>query len=132
MRPEVSDLSRYRLEKAHADLQAAQVLLDAKLFHQSLNRSYYAIFNMTRSLLAMDEFDSRKHSGIIAYFNWNYVASGIFEKKLSKILMGAERIRNRSDYDDFYMVSVQEATTQIEEAKYYLSVVEKYIRNRLV
>jgi hypothetical protein len=45
--------------------------------------------------------------------------------------MGAEKIRNRSDYDDFYMVSVQEATKQIEEAMYYLSVIETFIRSRL-
>jgi hypothetical protein len=119
------------MEKARADLQAARILLVERLFHQSLNRSYYAIFNATKSLLALDEFDSRKHSGIISYFNKNYVASGIFGKEMSKILMGAERIRNKSDYDDFYVVSVQEAESQIEQAAEFLDTIDKYILKRI-
>lgn len=131
MLPEIIDLSNYRMEKARADLQAARILLVERLFHQSLNRSYYAIFNATKSLLALDEFDSRKHSGIISYFNKNYVASGIFGKEMSKILMGAERIRNKSDYDDFYVVSVQEAESQIEQAAEFLDTIDKYILKRI-
>lgn len=72
MQPKIKDLSLYRIEKAKNDLEASAVLLEKGFFAQSMNRSYYAIFHMARALLALDEFESRKHTGIIAYFNKKY------------------------------------------------------------
>ena len=64
-----TSLANYRLSKSKSDLNAAEILLKNKLYSQSINRSYYAIFHAVRALLAFDKFDSKKHSGIIAYFN---------------------------------------------------------------
>lgn len=72
----VSDLSRYRMEKAREDLLSAKLLFDNSWINQSINRSYYAIFHAVRSLLAYNIFDSKKHSGIIAFFNQNYIKTG--------------------------------------------------------
>ena len=44
-----------------------------------------------------EKFDSRKHSGIISHFNKRYIKEGIFDREYSKILMGAEKIRSKSD-----------------------------------
>jgi len=93
----IEDLSSYRLSKVKDDLAAAELLRSNKLFAQSLNRSYYAIFHAVRSLLAYDEFDSKKHSSIISYFNRNYVKEGKIEKKYSKMLIDAKEIRTISD-----------------------------------
>ena len=65
----VIDLSKYRLDTAKGDLKAARLLFDATEFRSSVNRSYYAIFHALRAVLALDGFDSSKHSGIISYFN---------------------------------------------------------------
>ena len=127
MQPEIIDLSRYRMEKAKADMAASEILLNEGLFDQSLNRSYYAIFHSVRSLLALDQFDSRKHSGIIAYFNRNYVSPGTLDREYSKIIMGAERMRNKSDYDDFFVVSKADAENQIKNAKKFITAIESII-----
>lgn len=127
MQPEIIDLSRYRMEKAKADMAASEILLNEGLFDQSLNRSYYAIFHSVRSLLALDQFDSRKHSGIIAYFNRNYVSPGTLDREYSKIIMGAERMRNKSDYDDFFVVSKADAENQIKNAKKFITAIESLI-----
>jgi hypothetical protein len=39
MQPEFIELSRYRLDRAKSDLEAARVLLKSGLYLQSLNRS---------------------------------------------------------------------------------------------
>lgn len=130
MRPEFIELSRYRMEKAKNDLAAAEILFNEKLFDQSLNRSYYAIFHSVRALLALDPFDSRKHSGIIAYFNRIYVASGSFDREYSKILMGAEKMRNKSDYDDFYIAAKTDAEKQIVNAKIFIAGIETMLAER--
>lgn len=69
----VTDLSRYRLERAREDLKTAGDNLREGSYRASVNRSYYAIFHALRSITALDGFDSGKHSGIIAYINQNYV-----------------------------------------------------------
>lgn len=131
MQPKIRDLCTYRIEKAQNDLKAAKFLLEQKLFSQSLNRSYYAIFHITRALLALDEFESRKHTGIIAYFNKEYIAKGIFDKRFARIIKGAERMRNRSDYDDFYIVSKDETREQLENAEAFIKEIETFIRKKL-
>lgn len=56
-----------------------------------------------RAVTALDGFDSSKHSGVISYINRNYVKTGIFDKRLSKILDTAFRLREKADYDDFLL-----------------------------
>jgi len=125
------DLCLYRIEKAADDLKVAKLLFEKSYYSQSMNRSYYAIFHITRALLALDEFDTHKHSGIIAYFNREYIARGIFDKKYSKIIKGAEKMRNRSDYDDFYIVSKDETKQQLENAGQFVEKIEEFIRKKL-
>lgn len=123
----IIDLAKYRMEKAKSDLRASKIMLENKLFSQSLNRSYYSIFHAVRSVLAFERFDSKKHSGIIAYFNHNFINGKIFDKEYSKILMGAERIRNKSDYNDFYIASKDDAEQQIINASKFIKTMEEYI-----
>ena len=75
----IIDLSNYRMEKAKDDLETSEILFKNNKFSQSINRSYYAVFHSVRSLLALQKFDSQKHSGIIAYFIKNFVKTGKIE-----------------------------------------------------
>jgi uncharacterized protein (UPF0332 family) len=122
----IVELVKYRIEKAKNDLQASRIMLENNLFAQSLNRSYYSIFHAVRAILAFEKFDSKKHSGIIAYFNHNFISTGIFDKEYSKILMGAEKIRNKSDYNDFYIASKSDAEQQIINADKFIKTMEEY------
>ncbi len=131
MEDEIKELSKYRLEKAKLDLDSAKINFNNKLFSQSINRSYYAIFHAVRSLLAFDRFDSQKHTGIISYFNLHYIKEGKIDKKYSKILMSAEKIRINTDYLDFYVVSKDEAKVQIDNAEIFINEIESYINNIL-
>jgi uncharacterized protein (UPF0332 family) len=122
-------LSNHRLNKAYESLEAAKILLGSKHFSESINRSYYAIFHSLRALLAYDKFDSKKHSGIISYFNQNYVKVNKFDKELSVILSQAFMIRNKSDYDDFYIASKQDASEQIFKAEIFIDEIRIYPDN---
>lgn len=81
MEGSVRDLSKYRFESAEDDLESARVLLKEGKYKASVNRSYYAIFHVLRSVTALDQYDSSKHSGIISYFNRYFVKEGVFDKK---------------------------------------------------
>lgn len=127
MDDKIKYLAKYRIEKAEDDLESAKLLLVNNFYSQSLNRSYYSIFHAVRSLLTFDKFDSKKHSGIIAYFNKNYVKTGKIGKELSAILMTAERIRTTSDYDDLFVASKDEAELQVENAEKFLYRIKEFL-----
>ena len=130
MEGSVRDLSKYRLERAKEDLATAQDNFEKKRCRASVNRSYYAIFHALRALTALDGFDSGKHSGIIAFVNQNYVKSGIFDKNFSKMVDSAFRLREKADYEDFYIVAVEDAAKQIEKAQAIITMVEQYVTGR--
>ncbi len=130
MQDNKSKLSKYRISKAKEDLSSARILVENNFYKQSVNRSYYSVFNATRAVLAMDEFDSKKHSGIIAYFNQHYISTHRIEAEYSKILMGAQKIRNSSDYDDFYVVNKEEANSQIKNAEKFIIRMEKFLEDK--
>ena len=83
-----------------------------------------------RAITALDQFDSGKHSGIIAYVNQHYVKEGIFDKSFSKLIDSAYRLREKADYEDFYIVSLDEAQKQIEKAETVIATVEAYAQTR--
>lgn len=67
MEGSVKELSHYRFSCAKENLEASKVLIQAGQFKSSINRSYYAVFHGLRSVTALDQFNSSKHSGVIAY-----------------------------------------------------------------
>lgn len=119
---------QYRLASAHEKLESAKVLLEAQLYKDSVGRSYYAIFSAIRAILAMKQVDFSKHAGVIAYFQKEYIKTEVFDKKYSKYLQQAFQIRNSCDYDDFYIVSKQDAEEQYERAVEIIKVVEGYVK----
>ena len=122
-------LAKYRLEKAADCIEAAENLFENNMLAHSINRSYYAIFHIMRAILALEGVDFKKHSAVISYFQQHYVKTGIFEKKYSDYVRNAFSIRTDSDYEDFYIVSREDAEEQITHAKQFLSAVDIYIES---
>lgn len=124
----MDDLIHYRLSSAREKLTSAKLLLEAGLYKDSIGRSYYAIFSGIRAILAARQVDFSKHAGVIAYFQKEFIKTGIFDKKYSKYLQQAFQIRNSCDYDDFFIVSKQDAEEQYERATEILTMIEEYMK----
>ena len=123
-------MSKYRYETAIEALEDARLMFQNERYKNSLNRAYYAVFHAIRSVNALDRFDSSKHSGVIAYFNQNYVKSGVFSREMSRIIKEAYESREKADYLDFYVASRNEAEKQIERAEQFLEVIRIYLDDR--
>jgi len=65
----ITELAKYRYERAVEELKNAKAVFDSGSYKLALNRSYYAIFHSMRAVNVLDEFDSNRHSGVIAHFN---------------------------------------------------------------
>ncbi len=126
----LNDLAKYRLEKSFEDLERAKRELNQEDYKLALNRSYYAIFHALRAVNTIDEFDSSKHSGVIAHFNQYHVKNNDFPSDVSKKIASAMNIRQKSDYDDFYVASKREAEHQVEVAEEIVGLVEKYLQRK--
>jgi hypothetical protein len=122
-------LSAARLKRARQHLKSARDLLANEDFADSISRSYYAIFQVARALLATAQRESRKHSGVIALFNPHFVKPGKVDKQLGVILKNARRYRELADYDDLAEFAQEDAEEQIRDAEKFLSEVEKFLRD---
>ncbi|MBQ3585071.1 MAG: HEPN domain-containing protein [Synergistaceae bacterium] len=123
------DLSRYRMDKAKSILETSKIDFAHGDMNSSANRSYYAIFHALRAVLAIDGFDSKKHKGIIAYFNRNYVKTRIFPVDTSEIIDSAFEERSNADYEDYYEVTTEAAQEQISNAEYIISIIQPYLES---
>ncbi|HAO22591.1 MAG TPA: antitoxin [Desulfobacteraceae bacterium] len=129
-------LSEYRLKKAESLLIQAELLLRNQQYDGSINRSYYAIFNAVRSMLALLRTDSRSHSGVISFFDRYFVKTGMFDKQFSKIVHAAFDTRQDNDYEDFYVPSEAEAQEQYDNATQLIREIkqkcELIVQNKLL
>ena len=127
MEVSMTDLMRYRLGKAEGALAEAEENISHGHFSTALNRSYYAIFHAMRAANSLYGFDSRKHSGVIAFFNRTFVKDGRLDGSLSKIVQKASMYREKSDYEDFFVADKADAVRQLEDAKVFLTAVRKLL-----
>jgi uncharacterized protein (UPF0332 family) len=109
------------------DYQSAVESLSVEHYRIANNRAYYCIFHAIRAVLALDGKDFKKHSSVIGEFNKDYVNTGIFDKRFSKIIANAFEIRNKSDYNDFYVVNKQQTIALVTSAKELYDKVEIYL-----
>ena len=120
------ELVLYRIETAKENLRAAKILFESKEYKSANNRAYYAIFHSINAVHALAGKAYKRHKDAIANFNKDYVKTEIFPKEIGRRIAGAEAIRHASDYDDFYIASMEEAEQQIAVADEFIKLVERY------
>ena len=130
--PEFSraDLSRYRLQKAAEMLASANRDLAAKDYASANNRAYYCVFHAMRAVLAMDGEDYKKHSAVISRFSQNYLKTDLIPRDFGKLIANASLIRNRSDYEDFYICSTADTMKLMDGASAFYEAVRAYLESR--
>lgn len=124
------DLSKHRFQQAERSLASAKILMDAGDCEGAANRTYYAVFHGMRSILALDEKDFSKHSGVISYFRRVYIKTGIFPVEASVIIGEAFEIRSDSDYDDEYNISEDEIKSLVESVELLLEWFKNHLTTR--
>ena len=96
-----------------------------------INRSYYAAFYAMKAILAIEEKDFKRHKDVVAYINKTYVATEKFPREFGRMIAKLQQLREKSDYDDFFIASKEEAERQLLNAKYFVSVVDQFIKNEI-
>ena len=130
MNDKKKDLCIYRIRNAVETLGVAALCLESQHYKDSINRSYYAAFYAIKAVLALEEIDFKRHTDAVAYFNKTYVATEIFPREMGKKLGRLKQERESSDYDDFYVASLTDATDQYNSAKLIIDEIEKYLAEK--
>lgn len=135
MQPDLDDiggakeLALYRIGVAKEDLEAAEMNFESGHYRSSNNRAYYAIFRAISACLALEFKAYKQHSQVIGNFNKDFVHAGIFPKEISRKISKTQEVRHSSDYDDFYIVSIEDAKEQLETAIEVVNMVERYLNS---
>ena len=123
-------LSKHRIEVAKERLKSAKFLIDVGDYKAAANRSYYAAFSAMRAVLALDGLDFKRHSGVIAEFRKSYIKNGVFDAELSHIIDSLKDARQSSDYEDFYLISKEKVSQQVDNAERFIMEIENYLNNQ--
>ena len=121
-------LSNYRIQESEDSLKVAKHCFKEGLYKDSINRSYYSAFYAVKAVLAIGTIDFKRHKDVIAYFNQHFVAKDIFERELGRRLGRLKQLREKSDYDDFYLASREEANGQVYTAEVLLESIRRYLK----
>ena len=124
---QVLALARYRLQQAHDSLHEAEILLRERSWRGAMNREYYAMFYAVLALTVVKGFSTSKHTGVIAFFNREYVKPGIFSKKFSKMLHLAFEQRQVQDYGEFIVGDEAMAQDTLTDAVEFVDTIETYL-----
>jgi len=124
-------LMQYRFEQSQGCLNDAKRDIEAQSYKAATNRSYYCIFHAMRAILALDEFDSKTHPGVITKFRQLYIKTGLFPTDFSDMIQRSWNNRGKSDYEDFFIISKELAVKQIKDAEVFLLAIEEYIKTIL-
>ena len=125
----VEDLCIYRYQTAVETLETAKLCIENRHYKDAINRGYYAAFYAIKAVLALGEVDFKRHKDAVAYFNQYFVAAGIFPKEIGRKLGRLKRKREASDYDDFYVASLDETSEQLHFAEDIVMSVRDYLEH---
>jgi uncharacterized protein (UPF0332 family) len=122
-------LIAFRLDQADESIQEAKILAQASLWRGAINRAYYAMFYSVLALTIIKQQTASKHSGVIAFFDKDFVRTGIFPKELSRYLHFAFERRQNSDYGEIFSANQEEAKQAIVEAEEFVEKIKDYLLN---
>ena len=123
------ELARYRIRQAEESLDEARYLLSGGKSPRSImNRMYYAMFYSVLALLIYEPYSSSKHSGVLSYFNKNFIRNEVFNKEMGRTLNKAFELRQREDYREYSHLTALEAADFIEKAEAFVREVNSYLK----
>lgn len=93
--------------------------------------AYYAVFHAICAVHAPTGTAYKRHKDAIGNFNKEYVKTEIFPREIGREIAGVEEIRHASDYDDFYIATMDEVNEQIATEEEFIEMVERFCREQL-
>ncbi|MBL7161605.1 MAG: HEPN domain-containing protein [Anaerolineales bacterium] len=124
---QILELSKYRVQQAHETLHEAEILFREGAWRGAVNRSYYAMFYAALALVTVRSYSTSKHAGVIAFFDREFIKTGIFPKELSRNFHLAFDQRQVQDYGEFTVINDTLAQETLANAITFVDAIETYL-----
>jgi uncharacterized protein (UPF0332 family) len=85
------------------------------------------MFYSVLALAVEKQHEISKHSGVISFFDRDFVKPGKFNKELSRSIHSAFNQRQNSDYGDLFEADEEQAIQAITEAEFFVNKVKEYL-----
>ncbi len=125
---ENKDLIAYRLEEAGEALRDAEFLLGAGRHRSAANRLYYAAFYAVVAVLLTKRLEYSRHSAVIAFFDKEFIRTGILPKEYSRTLHHAFNERQQDDYMPFVEMDPDELNQLLADVQDMVNGICAHIR----
>ncbi len=108
-------------------MQDAELLLSQDRASGAVGRVYYSVFHAVSALLIQDGLRIKSHKGAYTMFCLHYVNTGKVPQKYGKWYKDLEVLREESDYNCFYKVTVEDVQNWMAIAKEMLVTIAEMI-----
>jgi hypothetical protein len=130
-RDKQAKLALHRLQQADESLEEARFLYEGRKSARSIiNRAYYSMFYSILALLIYEPFSSSKHSGVISYFNRNFIKAGIFSERLGRGVNKAFDLRQRCDYREQVNLTTEEVEPFLDLSREFIDSIRQYLKDK--
>ena len=121
-------LAKYRLKQAKESIDEAEYLFFGKKSLRSvINRVYYAMYYAVLALLIFEKFISSKHTGVLSFFNKEFIKEGVFPKEMGSWINKAFELRQTGDYREYVNLTDEQVEPYIGYAKTFVEKLEEYL-----
>ena len=121
-------LAEHRLIQTAESLEEARYLIEGgKSLRSVANRIYYGMFYAVLALLIYEPFSSSKHTGVLAYFNKNFVKQGIIPEALGRYLNKAFDLRQRGDYREYFELTKDQVEPLLDKAEEFVTAIRTFL-----
>ena len=118
------------LDKAGAKLAAAELLLREGASDDAASRAYYAAFHAITALHLLRGNTFASHGQVIGRFNKDFVKTGVFPPRFTKILARLFEDRQSADYDIRGAVTQEEARQDVNDSREIVRAIEHYLQSQ--
>jgi len=115
------------MKKAKETMDGAKLLLSGGHMDACVSRSYYSMFYAAEALLLTKGLQFRKHSGVIAAYNREFVNAGIMPQQTRTWLQKGFDYRMQGDYD-IVPVEKSRAEAILNSAEEFRVIIESYLK----
>ena len=124
------NLALNRIQQAEESLDEAKYLFIGRKSPRSvINRAYYAMFYSILALLIFEQYASSKHSGVLSYFNSQFVKTELIEKDLGRAVNKAFDLRQRGDYREEVDLRREMVEPFLDQARKFIQAVKEHLKN---
>ncbi len=79
----------------------------------------------------LDNYDSKKHSGVISYFRQKYIKTEVCNNLYSDIIGKLQNARETGDYNIIADFTIDEAKEFYASSKDFVNEIQRIINNRI-